>query len=223
MKIELEPIALIENPLGGKFGLPRQASLVPELESKAVFFPEFSAPEAFREIDGFSHVWLIWGFSLSGGVWHPTVRPPRLGGNKRVGVFASRSPFRPNPLGLSCVKLVSVSFADGRAILTLGGADLADGTPIYDVKPYVPYADCVPDAAGGWANAAPGPKLKVFLSPALRERLGAEDAAALTALLSQDPRPAYQDDPERVYALEWKSLTVCFRVENGVLTTTDEK
>ena len=222
MKLELTPLAVIENPLGGKFGLPRQSSLVPELETKAVFFEEYSSPEAFRGLDGFSHVWLIWGFSLSGGVWHPTVRPPRLGGNRRVGVFASRSPFRPNPLGISCAKLRAVEFADGRAILTLGGADLADGTPVYDLKPYIPYADSVPDASGGWARSAPEAGLEVRFSPELLSRLSEADVAALRSLLSQDPRPAYQNDPARVYALEWRAQTVRFRVENGVLTAFTE-
>lgn len=223
MKLELAPVAVIENPLGGKFGLPRQSGLAPELESRAVFFSEYSSPEAFRGLEDFSHVWLIWGFSLSGDVWHPTVRPPRLGGNRRVGVFASRSPFRPNPLGISCVRLKGVEFSGGRVILTLGGADLADGTPVYDVKPYIPYADCVPGASGGWADTAPGKALEVRLSPGLKAALSEEDAAALSSILALDPRPAYQDDEDRVYALEWRSLTVRFRVASGVLTTVDEQ
>ena len=199
--MELTPIAHIRSDFSEKFGIPRQSGLVEELTAAVVFEPEYRDPSAFRGLEGFSHLWLIWEFSRSRG-WSPTVRPPRLGGNKRLGVFATRSPFRPNPLGLSCVRLVEVR--QDRAlgpVLVVAGADLMDGTPIYDVKPYLPYADCKPDAVGGFAAQPKGADLTVECPPAMLDRVPEDKRAALLAVLAQDPRPQYQDDPERVYGM----------------------
>lgn len=216
----MEPVARIRTEFPGKFGVPRQAGLVPELRGRVVFEPPFRSPEALRGMDGFSHLWLIWEFSENKEAgWSPTVRPPRLGGNQRVGVFATRSPFRPNPLGLSCVRLVEVR--QDRAlgpVLVVAGADLMDGTPIYDVKPYLPYADCKPDAVGGFAARPKGADLAVDCSPALLDRVPEDKRAALLAVLAQDPRPQYQDDPERVYGMEFAGLEIRFQVAGGRLT-----
>ena len=219
----MEPIAHIRSDFSTKFGVPRQAGLVEELRASIVFQPPYRAPEALRGIEGFSHLWLIWEFSQNRGAgWSPTVRPPRLGGNRRVGVFASRSPFRPNPIGLSCVKLEGVEWGgpDG-PVLLVSGADLADGTPILDIKPYVPYADCHPEAAGGFASSAPEGRLSVDIPPQLLEQVRPDKRAALRAVLAQDPRPHYQDDPTRVYGFGFAGLEVRFTVENGALTVTD--
>ena len=214
----LRPVARMRSDFPEKFGIPRQAGIVRELESLVVFEPEFRSPEALRGIEGFSHLWLIWQFSESvTGRFSPTVRPPRLGGNERMGVFATRSPFRPNALGLSCVELTRVETRPGLGtVLVVRGADLMDGTPIYDVKPYVPYADCHPEASGGFAPDA-GEKLRVEIPEALLNRVPPEKREALRGVLANDPRPRYQNDPERVYAMDFASLTVRFSVENGIL------
>ncbi len=215
-------IARIESDFPDKFGIPRQSGLVPELTARVVFEREYRDADALRGIEGFSHLWLIWQFS--GAVrenWSPTVRPPRLGGNARMGVFATRSPFRPNPLGLSCVKLEGVEWdADDGPALRVSGADLMDGTPIYDIKPYIPYADAHPDAAGGFAPA-PAETVAVDFPPELLERVPEERRAALTGVLAQDPRPRYQDDPARVYGMAFGGMEVKFRVAGGVLTVTE--
>ena len=219
--MELTPIAHIRSDFSEKFGIPRQSGLVEELTAAVVFEPEYRDPSALRGLEGFSHLWLIWEFSRSRG-WSPTVRPPRLGGNKRLGVFATRSPFRPNPLGLSCVRLVEVR--QDRAlgpVLVVAGADLMDGTPIYDVKPYLPYADCKPDAVGGFAAQPKGADLTVECPPALLDRVPEDKRAALVAVLAQDPRPQYQDDPERVYGMAFAGLEVKFRVAGERLTVTE--
>lgn len=219
----MEPIAHIRSDFSTKFGVPRQAGLVEALRASVVFEPGYRVPEAFRGLEGFSHLWLIWEFSQNRRQgWSPTVRPPRLGGNRRVGVFASRSPFRPNPIGLSCVRLERVEL-DGPEgpVLIVSGADLADGTPILDVKPYVPYADCRPEAAGGFAPEAPEERLRVDIPPELLERVPEDRREALTGVLAQDPRPSYQDDPERVYGFGFAGLEVRFRVADGVLTVTE--
>lgn len=219
--MELTPIAHIRSDFSEKFGIPRQSGLVEELTAAVVFEPEYRDPSAFRGLEGFSHLWLIWEFSRSRG-WSPTVRPPRLGGNKRLGVFATRSPFRPNPLGLSCVRLVEVR--QDRAlgpVLVVAGADLLDGTPIYDVKPYLPYADCKPDAVGGFAAQPKGADLTVECPPALLDRVPEDKRAALLAVLAQDPRPQYQDDPERVYGMAFAGLEVKFQVAGERLTVTE--
>ena len=216
----MEPIARIRSDFPAKFGVPRQAGLVEELRAAVVFEPSFRFPEALRGIEGFSHLWLIWEFSENKGKkWSPTVRPPRLGGNRRLGVFATRSPFRPNPIGLSCVRLegVELDTAEG-PVLRVSGADLVDGTPILDIKPYVPYADCRPEAAGGFAPQAPGGALAVEFPPHLLERVPENRREALAGVLAQDPRPPYQDDPDRVYGFGFAGLEVRFTVRDGALT-----
>ena len=219
----MEPIAHIRTDFPTKFGVPRQAGLVEELRAAVVFEPPYRVPEALRGIDGFSHLWLIWEFSQNKrGGWSPTVRPPRLGGNVRMGVFATRSPFRPNPIGLSCVRLerAELDTSDG-PVLHISGADLVDGTPIFDIKPYIPYADCHSEAAGGFAGTAPEGALTVDIPPRLLERVPPDRREALTGVLAQDPRPSYQDDPRRVYGFGFAGLEVRFTVENGVLTVVD--
>lgn len=202
-----------------KFGIPRQAGLVPELAATVVFEPEFRNPDALRGIDGFSHLWLIWEFSASiRQQWTPTVRPPRLGGGTRMGVFATRSPFRPNPIGLSCVRLLGVERTpDLGHVLRVGGADLMDRTPILDIKPYV-AADAHPDAEVGFSATNTGYRLEVDVPPQLLERVPEPTRAALVGVLAQDPRPAYQDDPERVYGFGFAGLEVRFRVSGRRLT-----
>ncbi|MDE7170429.1 MAG: tRNA (N6-threonylcarbamoyladenosine(37)-N6)-methyltransferase TrmO [Oscillospiraceae bacterium] len=219
----MKAIAHIRSDFSSKFGVPRQAGLVEELRAAIVFEPPYRVPEALRGIEGFSHLWLIWEFSKNKRQnWSPTVRPPRLGGNQRMGVFATRSPFRPNPIGLSCVKLegVELDTPDG-PVLVVSGADLVDGTPIFDIKPYLPYADCRPEAVGGFAGAAPEGALTVDIPPHLLERVRSDRRAALAGVLAQDPRPHYQDDPQRVYGFGFAGLEVRFRVGDGVLTVVD--
>ncbi len=211
-------IARIRSDFPEKFGIPRQSGLVPELRAKVVFEPEFCSADALRGIEGFSHLWLIWQFSAAvRDTWSPTVRPPRLGGNERVGVFATRSPFRPNAIGLSCVKLEGVRHEDGLGdVLIVSGADLMDGTPIYDVKPYLPYADAYPEALGGFA---PSPKetIAVDCPPELLAKLPEGRREALLGVLAQDPRPQYQHDPERVYGMSFGGWDVKFRVRGETL------
>ena len=215
--LTLRPIAHIRTQFSEKFGIPRQSGLVAELLARVVFEKEYRIQEAFRGIEEFSHLWLLWQFTESQG-WSPTVRPPRLGGNQRVGVFATRSPFRPNPIGLSCVKLEKVEYdgVDGPALL-VRGADLLDGTPIFDVKPYVPLADCRPEAVGSFSDRHREDHLKVEFPKALLEKVPEELRAALIGVLSQDPRPSYQNDPERVYGMAFAGLEVKFSVEDKTL------
>ena len=219
---EIRPIAHMVSDFPEKFGIPRQAGIVPELESVVVFEPEYRDPEALRGIEGFSHLWLIWQFSESlTETFSPTVRPPRLGGNARMGVFATRSPFRPNALGLSCVELKRVESRPGLGtVLVVKGADLMDGTPIFDVKPYIPYADAHPDARSGFAPDA-GTTLALRISDELLPKIPEDKREALRGVLANDPRPRYQRDPERVYAMAFADLTVRFCVSDGVLTVTD--
>ena len=221
--MEIIPIAHIRSDFSEKFGIPRQSGLVEELTADVVFTPEFRDPAALRGIGGFSHLWLIWEFSKARREgWSPTVRPPRLGGNQRMGVFATRSPFRPNPIGLSCVRLLEVR--QDRAlgpVLTVAGADLLDGTPIYDIKPYLPYADCKPDAAGGFASQPKEASLEVDCPPALLARVPEEKRPALLAVLAQDPRPQYQNDPKRIYGMSFAGLEVRFQVVEGRLMVTE--
>ena len=211
-------IARIRSDFPEKFGIPRQSGLVPELHAKVVFEPEFCSADALRGIEGFSHLWLIWQFSAAvRDTWSPTVRPPRLGGNERVGVFATRSPFRPIAIGLSCVKLEGVRHEDGLGdVLIVSGADLMDGTPIYDVKPYLPYADAHPEALGGFA---PSPKetIAVDCPPELLAKLPEGRREALLGVLAQDPRPQYQHDSERVYGMSFGGWDVKFRVRGETL------
>ena len=216
----MQPIAHIHTEFPTKFGIPRQSGLVPQLEARIIFTPEYRNPDALRGLEGFCHLWLIWEFSAARREgWSPTVRPPRLGGNRRLGVFATRSPFRPNPIGLSCVELEAVTQDPALGpVVTVRGADLMDGTPILDIKPYLPYADCHPEAVGGFAAAQAGAKLTVDIPAPWREHLSPERLLALEGVLAQDPRPSYQDDPERVYGMEFAGLEIRFRVAGGRLT-----
>lgn len=218
--IPVKIIARIRSDFPTKFGIPRQSGLVDALEATVVFEPEYRNPDALRGIEGFSHLWLIWQFSKAvREEWSPTVRPPRLGGNIRMGVFATRSPFRPNPIGLSCVRLTAVETdPELGPILRVAGADLMDGTPILDIKPYVPYADSRPGAAGGFASAAPEPRLRVECPPELLKGFTPSHASALLAVLAEDPRPAYQADPQRVYGFLFAGVEVRFTVVGDVLT-----
>lgn len=212
-------IARIRNAYDGKFGVPRQSGLVEQVVSTIVFEPEYRVAEALRGIEEFSHLWLIWAFDRAEREeWFPTVRPPRLGGNQRVGVFATRSPYRPNAIGLSCVKLVGVEKSNEGTVLKVAGADLMNRTPIYDIKPYLPYADCQPKATGGFTDRTEKRTVKVDVPEEIAKRMGEEELEALKAVLEQDPRPAYQNDPERVYAFEFGGRHVEFKVNEGILT-----
>lgn len=219
----MEPIAHMQSDFPSKFGIPRQAGLVWALRGSVIFAPVYRNPEALRGVEGFSHLWLLWEFSQSRRAdWSPTVRPPRLGGNARMGVFATRSPFRPNPIGLSCVRLERVEWGTPQGpVLHVAGADLMDGTPIYDIKPYLPYADCHPEATQGFLPPEGRPLLRVELPPALLARVPQQVRPALEGVLAQDPRPAYQDDPERVYGFGFAGLEVRFTVRAGVLRVED--
>ena len=215
----LRPIAHMESDFPEKFGVPRQAGIVEALEGRVVFAPEFRNADALRGLEGFSHIWLIWQFSKAlREDWSPTVRPPRLGGNERLGVFATRSPFRPNGLGLSCVRLLGIEQdRELGPVLRVAGADLVDGTPIFDIKPYLPYADCRPDASSGFAPDA-GAQLRVTYLPEAEQAVPPEKRAALTGVLANDPRPRYQADPTRVYGFAFAGLAVRFRVDGAELT-----
>lgn len=224
--MEIRKIARIENRFIGKFGIPRQSGLADTEEARIVFEPEYRNPDALRGLEGYSHLWLLWEFSENGkeeGAWSPMVRPPRLGGNTRMGVFATRSPFRPNPIGLSSVRLVRIEYDTQEGpVLIVAGADLMNGTPIYDVKPYLPYTDCHPDAKEGFAGAYTDYRLPVsFTEEALSEaeRLGMDEVMrqALKEVLALDPRPAYQNDAERVYGMSYGVYEVGFSVsEEGI-------
>ncbi len=212
-------IARIHNAFDEKFGVPRQSGLAEEVISTIVFEEEFRAPEALRGIEEFSHLWLIWAFDRAEReTWSPTVRPPRLGGNKRVGVFATRSPFRPNAIGLSCVRLLGVEKTPEGHVLKVAGADLVNGTPIYDIKPYLPYADCKPDATGGFTDGTAKRTVEVRFSGEALKQLTEDERRELKAVLKEDPRPAYQEDPEREYAFSFSGKNIRFKVAGGVLT-----
>lgn len=218
--VSMRAIAHVRSDFSSKFGVPRQSGLVPALEADVVFAPEFRNPDALRGLEGFSHLWLIWVFDRAvRAQWSPTVRPPRLGGNARLGVFATRSPFRPNPVGLSVVELAGIEeTADRGPVLHIRGADLMDGTPVLDIKPYLPYADCIPEAAGGFAAVPAGETLEVDIPPELLERVPPERREALRGVLALDPRPRYQEDPERVYGFGFAGLEVRFSVAGKRLT-----
>ena len=215
-------IARMHSDFATKFGIPRQSGLVEELRSTIVFEPEYRNADALRGIEGFSHLWIIWQFSEAvRSDWSPTVRPPRLGGNTRMGVFATRSPFRPNHLGLSCVKLLGVEETEEYGtVLHVGGADLMDGTPIFDIKPYIPYADCHPEAAGGFTDTAGDLLLQVVFPEELLQILPADKQQAAISVLSHDPRPSYQRQPDRVYGLTFAGYDIRFSVKENVLTVT---
>lgn len=212
-------IARIHNDFPTKFGLPRQSGLVEQVEALVVFEPEYRVPEALRGIEGYSHLWLLWEFHQARReTWSPTVRPPRLGGNTRMGVFATRSPFRPNPIGLSCVRLKEVRHTqEWGTVLVIAGADMMDLTPVYDIKPYLPYADCHPEATGGFTQQARRGLLQVEIQPAIMERVPEGRREALLGVLAQDPRPAYQHDPKRVYGFAFAGLEIRFTVEGDTL------
>lgn len=216
----MKPIAHIRTDFDEKFGIPRQSGRVPALKGRIVFEPAYRNPDALRGIEGFSHLWLLFDFSEAHRTeWSPTVRPPRLGGNRRMGVFATRSPFRPNPIGLSCVTLIEVEYGgpDG-PVLVVGGADLLDGTPIYDIKPYLPYADCHPEATGGFAETAVVRQLTVRFPERWLNLVPPDKREALTACLAEDPRPSYQVDPDRVYSMRFAGLDVHFTVTDQEAT-----
>lgn len=217
---ELKIIARIRSDFPSKFGIPRQSGLVEELKAELVFEPEYRNPEALRGMEGFSHIWLIWLFSEAVRTsWSPTVRPPRLGGNTRMGVFATRSPFRPNPIGLSAVRLDGIRRDETLGqVLLVSGADLMDGTPILDIKPYLPFADSYPQAGGGFAGQKRDGPLKVDVSQPLLAQVPKVHRQALLGVLAQDPRPSYHADPQRVYGMEFAGLEVKFSVQNDVLT-----
>jgi tRNA-Thr(GGU) m(6)t(6)A37 methyltransferase TsaA len=223
--MNIQPIAYIRTEFSEKFGIPRQSGLADSLRGTVIFTPEYRNPDALRGLDGFSHIWLIWEFSAnsSRGVWQPTVRPPRLGGNDRMGVFATRSPFRPNPLGLSCVEIdrIEPDTPEG-PLIHVRGADLMDGTPIYDIKPYIKYADSRPHSVCGYVDSLQERALKVVLPEDISAKV--EDKRVLPALvqtLGLDPRPSYHNDPEREYGLSFAGLNVRFKVSDNVLTVTD--
>lgn len=222
-QIPMKIIARMHSDFPEKFGIPRQSGLVNSLESTIVFEPEYRNDDALRGLEDFSHLWVIWQFSKAiKGEWSPTVRPPRLGGNTRMGVFATRSPFRPNNIGLSCVKILGVQKTERfGSVIRVAGADLMDGTPIFDVKPYIPYCDSHPDAAGGFTDTAKDFILKVEIETKHLEKFPPDKHSALLELLSHDPRPSYQQDPNRIYGLSFSGHNIRFTVNNGTLHVRD--
>ena len=220
MIAEIQAIARMKSDFPTKFGIPRQSGLVDELRSTIIFEPEYRNPDALRGIEGYSHLWLIWQFSQAVRQgWSPTVRPPRLGGNTRMGVFATRSPYRPNSLGLSCVRLLAVEDTkEFGTVLHVGGADLMDGTPIFDIKPYIPYGDAHPDAIGGFSDQAGDFLLDVVIPDDLLNQVPSNKQQALLGVLSHDPRPSYQRDPERIYGLSFAGYNIRFQVRENVLS-----
>lgn len=223
--MEIKPIARIQTDFSEKFGVPRQAGLAPSLTGKIVFEPEYKNVRAVKELDGFSHIWLIWEFSqCSDSKFSPTVRPPRLGGNRRVGVFASRSPFRPNRLGLSCVKIEKIETGGENApIITVSGVDMTDGTPIYDIKPYIPIADCIPTASEGYTAQTKKYKISVSCDEKLLSIIPENKRQALLELLSNDPRPAYNDEEGKEYGVTFAGFNIRFKYENNGLSITQIK
>lgn len=223
--MEIRPIADFHSPFGTKFGIPRQSGIIPELEGKIVFRPEYRNAEALRGLEEFDYLWLIWEFSANrgdSGTWSPTVRPPRLGGNARIGVFASRSPFRPNGLGLSAARILRIE-KDGPEgpVIHVSGADLMDGTPIYDIKPYVTYADSRPDARSGFVDANSWSTLEVVIPSGIAAKLPEKARKMISGVLAQDPRPQYHDDPEKIYGMEFDGMDVRFRVHDGIAEVTE--
>lgn len=218
-ELRMKVIAYIHTDFPEKFGIPRQSGLV-DTKAEIIFEQEYRNPDALRGLEGYSHIWLLWGFSgIRQEEWRPMVRPPRLGGNQRMGVFATRSPFRPNPLGLSCVELERIEEHSKKGcILHVRGADLMDGTPIYDIKPYLPYVDCHSDAAGGFAEQVKGHILHVEIPKKWEKVIPKEQREVLVQILAQDPRPSYQEDPERIYGMEYAGMNIRFWVKGQVLT-----
>ena len=222
---ELNPIAKMKSDFPEKFGIPRQSGLVKELQSTIIFEPEYRNSDALRGIEDFSHLWLIWQFSENIRTnWSPTVRPPRLGGNARIGVFATRSPFRPNNIGLSCVELIGIEHTqEYGTVIHVAGADLMDGTPIFDIKPYIPYSDCKPNATGGFTDTTARNTLSVNFPTNLLTKLPREKQYAAIGVLAQDPRPSYQKDPDRIYGLPFAGYDIKFKVAEDDLTVVDIK
>lgn len=222
-EFKIAPIARMHSDFATKFGIPRQSGIVQELRSTIVFEPEYRNADALRGMEGFSHLWLIWQFSEAlRSDWSPTVRPPRLGGNQRMGVFATRSPFRPNSLGLSCVTFLGLEqTAQYGTVIHVGGADLMDGTPIFDIKPYIPYADCHPDALGGFTGGTEGKLLDVDFPHEFLQKLPQDKQNAAIGILAHDPRPSYQQKPERVYGVSFAGFDIRFQVNGSVLTVVD--
>ncbi len=218
-------IAKIKNDFHTKFGIPRQSGLVNQVKSKIVFEPEYRVAEAFRGLEEYSHIWIIWEFSESKREdWSPTVRPPRLGGNKRVGVFATRSPFRPSPIGLSCVKLEKIDFeSKSGPVLLVSGADLMNDTPIYDIKPYLPRIDSLPDAIGGFADRVKDYKLSVCIDKKFQSEIPDDKLKAIKEILSEDPRPSYHNDPSRIYGFNFAEYEITFKVDENILTVLNIK
>lgn len=222
---QIKAIAHIVTDFPSKFGIPRQSGLVEELEGKIILEPEYAVKEAVKGLEEFSHIWLIWGFSKNKREQYSlTVRPPKLGGNTRKGVFSTRSPFRPNGLGLSCVRLERIEYDEKeRPILYVNGADLMDGTPIFDIKPYIPYSDCYPEAKGSFASVHQNDRINVYIPKELEEFVPEEKRDALYAVLEQDPRPAYQNDPERIYGFPFAGMEIRFRVKEDCLSVCEIK
>ena len=211
-------IATVRSGFPSKFGIPRQSGIVKNLPAKIIFEPEFRNPDAIRGLDGFSHLWLIWKFSESVESNSLTVRPPRLGGNTRMGVFSTRSPFRPNPIGLSCVKIASIEQTEKfGTIINILGADLMDGTPIYDIKPYLPHSDCIPDAIGGFSDDVKDYCLKVKIPDQIRERFDGQFIETISEILAHDPRPSYHNDPERIYGFPYAGYEIKFKVFEEII------
>jgi tRNA-Thr(GGU) m(6)t(6)A37 methyltransferase TsaA len=211
----IEPIAYIKNGYNEKFGIPRQGGLVNTVESRVVMCDKYNDEVMFRGLEQYSHLWLIWNFSENSGEWYPTVRPPKLGGNKRMGVFATRSPFRPNNMGLSCVRLEKIEKTPEGIELVVLGADLKNGTPVFDIKPYLPYVDCIKDASGGFSDEHKDEFLKVEISPHIE--IDDDFKNEITGILSLDPRPQYQDDENRVYGMSYKDKEIKFLCKNNVI------
>lgn len=222
-KIKMNIIARMKSDFPTKFGIPRQSGLIEDLQSTIIFEPSYRNPDALRGLEDYTHLWIIWQFSEAVREdWSPTVRPPRLGGNTRMGVFATRSPFRPNAIGLSCVKMIGLEQTkDYGTVIHVAGADLMDGTPILDIKPYLPYSDCQVDAIGGFTTNAPNLRLQVNIAPELSTKIPETKREALLGVLSHDPRPAYQQDKDRVYGLDFAGLNIHFSVEGDTLTVLD--
>ncbi len=217
----IEPIAYIKNGYKEKFGVPRQSGLAPSVKSVIEFCEGFRDENCIRDIEQYSHLWLLWGFSKNENQWSPTVRPPRLGGNKRVGVFATRSPFRPNPIGLSCVVLEKIEAGKNGKIIIVSGGDLADGTPIYDIKPYLPYVDSIPEALGGFSEDHKNDAFQVEFAENIKEKLTETQIQNITELLSLDPRPSYQNDEERIYGLAFENLQIKFKYKEEKIIVID--
>lgn len=218
MCCSITPVAKIKNGYNEKFGIPRQSGLAPEIKSEIIFEKGYRDENLTRDIEQYSHLWLIWGFTENNGEWSPTVRPPKLGGNKRVGVFATRSPYRPNSLGLSVVKLEEIKNSKDGRILVVSGADLLNGTPIFDIKPYLPYVDAIPEAKGGFSEEFKNDILKVNIPETIKNKLNIEDINEITSILELNPKPQYQSDEERIYGLSYKNFEIKFRCNEKEIT-----